>query len=120
MNPIADVPPPTTNQGPSLTLSIGTGLYSPPLPGSLVTVVPGAIAEQTNTTAFVPVTVRFLEPVGPLASGTTYYFNMECNATTDGDPLILAGSAVDAYTKGTFNRDGNDLGRDLRFEIWGN
>jgi len=113
------VPAPTTNQGPSVTISIGTGLDSIPLEGSLVTVVPAAIA-NTNTATFASVIISFPTPIGPLASGTTYYVNMETNSANDGNPLALVGSVTNVYTKGTYYRDGNDMGGDLRFEIWGN
>ncbi len=113
------VPTPGTNQGPALTVGLGTGLGSPALPGSSVTVIPASIAD-TNVTPFAPVIIRFPQPVGPLASGTAYYINMTCDSANDGSPIVLAGSLTNVYAGGAYYRDGIDRGGDLRFEIWGN
>lgn len=102
-----------------LKVSIGTGLYSNPLPGGSTTVSPTAITNLTDGATFQRVEIGFDKPVGPLVSGTTYYVNLECSAP-NGRSIVFECAPDDVYACGTYFRNDGDTSRDVWFEIWGN
>ena len=102
----------------TLNVSIGTGINSGPLPGSLVAIPPSAITNASDGTSFQTYEILYPMPIGPFNNGTTYYLNFETGAP-NGRRFWIEYSTGTVYNRGTYYRDGSDERKDVTFEIWG-
>lgn len=97
---------------------IGSGINSGAIAGSSVTIAPSSITDDSGGNSFQPYEIAYATPVGPLAAGTTYYLNLECEAS-NGKSIFCEFSGTDAYPNGTFYKDSDDDEKDIWFQIWG-
>lgn len=102
----------------SLIFSVGTGVNSGTLAGSTFAITPGSVTNSTAGTTFQRYEIVLPEPIGPLTAGTTYYLNF-VTQSSNGENYWLERSGASTYAPGTFYSAGGDLGRDMRFELWG-
>jgi hypothetical protein len=109
-------------QGPNATLniSIGTGVNSGAVAGSLVSIDSTTITNASGGDSFQVFEVEYPTPVGPLTSGLTYYLNLECEAS-NGRKIFTELGEVDTYVNGTYYKAGaaDSAGEDMWFQIWG-
>ena len=95
-----------------LTLSIGTGVNSGTLPGSVVNITPLDVTDISEGTSFMTYEVVYGTPVGPLDAGTTYYLNFE-NEAPNGKAFFLEFAGDNTYLNGgTYFEGGSDKGKD--------
>lgn len=100
------------------TFSVGTGINSDAVAGSSVTIAPSTITDTSGGNSFQPYEIVYATPVGPLAAGTTYYLNLECEAA-NGRSIYCESTGDDIYSNGTYYDRNDDNGQDLWFQIWG-
>jgi hypothetical protein len=105
---------PNTN----FVFSIGTGINSGPIEKSIMIISPTVITNISGGNSFQTYEINYPTPVGPLTAGTTYYLNMECEAS-NGKSIFSEYSESDAYANGTYYKSGVDDGEDIWFQIWG-
>ncbi len=108
----------TTTPNTNLNFSIGTGRNSGALPGSSVAIAPAGLTDTTSGTTFQTYEIVFSSLVGPLAAGTTYYLNLECEAG-NGGKIYVESASDSAYAKGTYYLNGSSDGEDAWFQLWG-
>ena len=102
-----------------LTLSIGTGVNSGTLPGSVVNITPEDVTDTSAGTSFLTFEVVYGTPVGPLDAGTTYYLNFE-NEAPGGKAFYLESALGNPYANGTYYEGGGaDEEKDSWFQVWG-
>ncbi len=103
---------PNTN----LNFSIGSGLYSGPLPGSSVAINPATILNTSSGTNFQRYEILYTTPVGPLTAGTTYYLNLECEASNT-KRIFTDHTGSSTYTNGTYYKGAGIDPGDLKFQL---
>jgi VCBS repeat-containing protein len=103
---------PNTN----LIFTIGTGINSGAIAGSSVAINPLSITNTSSGGSFQTYEIIYATPVGPLAAGTTYYLNLECEAP-NGRNMYTEYAGSSTYPNGTYYDDGSNSGRDMKFAI---
>jgi hypothetical protein len=106
---------PNTN----LNFSIGTTTNAGALAGSSFSINPASITNTSAGVSFQDFDIVFNTPVGPLAAGTTYYLNLDCEAANLGRVYLESTGVGTAYANGVFYRSGSAQADDLVFELWG-
>jgi hypothetical protein len=99
----------------NLLVSIGTAINGGAVAGSSVSIAPSAITDTSAGTTFQAYTITFGAPVA-LTAGTTYYINLECNAS-NGKGVYLDYANSSTYANGTYYKHGSDDSKDMRFQL---
>ena len=107
--------PPNVN----LNVSIGTGINGGTIYGSSVSVSPAQIGNTSAGSSFMMLQVVFPAPVGPLTAGSTYYLNLECEAS-NGKTIYVEQASHNAYSEGSYFKSGSDDEKDIWFQVFGN
>jgi hypothetical protein len=102
----------------NLSVTIGTGVNSGAIAGSSVAITPSSISNTSGGNSFQTYEITYNPLVGPLTSGTTYYLNLECEAS-NGRRFYCEVSESDNYLNGSFYEDGNAEDEDMWFQVWG-
>ncbi len=105
---------PNTN----FNISIGTGINSGTIQGSIVSLNPSVITNTTSGVSFQTYEVVYSTPL-ILSAGITYYVNSECEAPNGGRIYFETSILSSAYSSGTFYRNSVNQGEDAVFQIWG-
>jgi len=108
-------PVPTDN----LVFSIGTGVNAGAVARSTFFITPQSVTDNSDGATFQNYEIVYPEPVGPFTAGITYYLNFLPLATNNKEYWLERSWGVSTYAPGTFYSGGGDIGRDMRFEIWG-
>lgn len=108
------------NPNASLIFSLGTGNNLGAVAGSTFAITPASITNNTGGISFQSYEIVYPAPIGPFTAGTTYYLNFSTQSTNGEEYWLERSSGSSTYSRGTFYSTGIDLGRDIRFEIWGN
>jgi hypothetical protein len=101
-----------------LMLTISASRYGPPLAGTQINITPTQITNTSSGKSFQTYAVVFASPVGPLASGTTYYFNLVTTAS-NGRSFFTRFSGSNSYPNGAYFKNQTDSLKDAWFQIWG-
>jgi len=104
---------PNTN----LNFNIGTGKNSGTIAGSSVSIAPSSITNSTAGVSFQTYEIAFGTPVGPLTAGTTYYLNLDCEAS-NGRRIYLPLGQNNGYANGTYYTGGGNAGDSTWFQIF--
>lgn len=103
----------------NLSFSIGAGINGGAVPGSIVSISPSQIVNTSAGSSFTTLQVTFPTPVGPLTAGSTYFLNLECEAS-NGKTVYAEYSGNNSYSGGGYFKAGGDDGKDIWFQILGN
>ncbi len=101
-----------------VTFSIGTKINDEDIVNSRTIIDTSSIDDTSGGQTFGDYVIIFDPPV-TLSSGATYYMNLE-NDNPSGFPLYIETDPDAGYDKGTLFQAGADIGRDLKFHIYGN
>jgi hypothetical protein len=102
----------------NLNVSIGTGTNSGAIAASSVSIAPGQITNTSAGLTFMTFHIVYPTAVGPFTAGTTYYVNLECEASNS-KPVYVEYSGADVYSGGTYYKSGINDAKDMWFELWG-
>jgi VCBS repeat-containing protein len=100
----------------NLDFTIGTGINSGAIAGSSGAIDPLSITNTSSGVSFQRYEIVYATPVGPLAAGTTYYLNLECEAS-NGKNMYTEYAGSSTYANGTYYHAGSNTGRDMKFAI---
>ena len=101
----------------NLNFTIGTGINSGAIAGSSVAINPLSITNTSSGVSFQKYEIVYATPVGPLAAGTTYYLNLECEAGNGRNMYTEYAAGSSTYANGTYYYAGSNTGRDMKFAI---
>ena len=101
----------------NLTFTIGTGVNSGTIAGSSVAINPLSITNTSSGASFQKYEIVYATPVGPLAAGTNYYLNLECEAANGRNMYIEYAAGSSTYANGAYYYDGVNYGLDMKFAV---
>ena len=108
-----------TRPNTNVNFSIGTGVNTGALPGSSVTIAPLGITNTSSGSSFQRYEIVYATPVGPFTAGSSYYLNLECEAS-NGKRIWSDYDDKNNYSNGTYYKGGSDDAKDITFQVFGN
>jgi hypothetical protein len=99
----------------NLNFSIGTGVNAGEVAGSSKSISSATITNTSDGSSFQTYTIVYDTPIGPFAAGTTYYLNLDNQAS---ERFYVEYPNNNTYANGTYYEDGANQGKDMRFQIY--
>ena len=99
----------------NLNFGIGAGVNAGEITRSSRSISASSITNTSDGNSFQTYAIVYDVPIGPFAAGTTYYLNLDNQAS---ERFYVEYPNNNTYANGTYYEDGGDQGKDMRFQIY--